>query len=88
MTALSIGSAKNIAIAVAVGFVVLSFLSAWLIKNVVMKLIMIVVLVGLALGAWTQRTSLQSCADKAQVAVAAGSIDGVKCTFFGTQVTL
>lgn len=88
MSALSVDSAKNIAIVLAVVFVVFSFLSAWLIKNVVTKIIMIVLMVGLAFGAWTQRTSLQDCAAKAKTAVAKGAVSDVTCKFFGTDVNL
>jgi protein-S-isoprenylcysteine O-methyltransferase Ste14 len=90
MIALSVDSAKNIAIGAAGVFVVFSLLSAWIIKNIVGKIIMIVLMVGLALGAWTQRTSLQECADKAKAAAQAGntSLDGVTCKFFGTEVKL
>lgn len=88
MSALSIESAKNIAIVVAVVFVILSLVSAWLVKNVVTKIIITVVMVGLALGAWTQRSSLQDCATKAQAAATTGAVTSVKCTFFGTDVTL
>jgi hypothetical protein len=91
MIALSVDSAKNIAIGAAGVFVVLSLLSAWVIKNVVGKIIMIVLMVGLALGAWTQRASLQDCANKAQAAAQTGSTDAlakVTCKFFGTEVKL
>ncbi len=89
MTALSVDTAKNIAIAVVLGFLVFAVVSAWLIKNIFGKLIMVVVMGGLALGAWTQRTSLQDCADKAQAAVTtSGSVTTVKCKFFGNEVSL
>jgi hypothetical protein len=91
MIALSVDSAKNIAIGAAGVFVVLSLLSAWVIKNIVGKIIMIVLMVGLALGAWTQRSSLQDCADKAKAAAQTGSTDAlstVTCKFFGTEVKL
>ncbi len=88
MTALSLDSAKNIAIVVALVFLVLTVASAWLIKNIVTKLIMIVLMGGLALGAWTQRTSLQDCASKARDGFDSGSTTPVTCTFFGTDVNV
>ncbi len=91
MTALTVDTAKNIAIGAAGVFVVLSLLSAWVIKNVVMKIISIALMVGLAAGAYTQRSNLQSCAAKAQSAVQStnpGSVSTVKCTFFGHEVSL
>jgi hypothetical protein len=91
MIAISVDSAKNIAIGAAGVFVVFSLLSAWIIKNIVGKIVMIVLMVGLALGAWTQRTSLQDCADKAKVAAQSGdpnALTNVTCKFFGTDVKL
>jgi hypothetical protein len=91
MFALSVDSAKNIAIGAAGVFVVFSLLSAWVIKNVVAKVITTVLMIGLAFGAWTQRTSLQECATKAQAAVQTGgaaAVDKVTCKFFGNEVHL
>ena len=84
MVALSLDSAKTIAIVVVLVFVALSVISALVIKSIVTKLIMVVLMACLALGVWTQRTSLQDCADKAK----AGSLDvsGLTCTFFGTDI--
>jgi len=88
MFALSIDSAKNVAIIVAVVFVGLSLLSAWVVKNVVMKMIFIVALAGLALGVWTQRTNLTDCVEQSKHAIEDGTagVDEVTCTFFGTDV--
>lgn len=86
MIALSLDSAKNIAIVVAVVFVAFAVVSAWVIKNVVTKLIMILLLAGLALGVWTQRSSLQDCADQAKAKAEALDTSGVSCHFFGTEV--
>lgn len=88
MFALSIDSAKNVAIIVAVVFVGLSLLSAWVVKNVVMKMIFIVALAGLALGVWTQRTNLTDCVEQSKHAIEDGTagVDKVTCTFFGTDV--
>lgn len=84
MLALSLESAKTLAIVVAAAFVVFAVVSAWMIKNITTKIIAVVVLAGLALGVWTQRTSLQDCADKAKER---GTQEGViTCTFFGTEV--
>lgn len=90
MTALSVDSAKNIAIVVAVVFVVLSVLSAVIIKNIVMKLVAVVLLAGLALGAWSQRNSLSECADKATAEIENGTAgaDSITCTFFGTEIDI
>jgi protein-S-isoprenylcysteine O-methyltransferase Ste14 len=87
MSALSLDSAKNIAIIVAVVMVVLAVLSAMIVKNIVGKIISIVLLAGLALGVWTQRTNLQNCADKAQAEIEAkGPNATLTCTFFGQEI--
>ncbi len=86
MLALSLESAKTLAIVVAAVFVVFAVASAWMIKNITTKIIAVVLLAGLALGVWTQRTSLQDCADKAkQRGIQEGEIT---CTFFGTEIAV
>lgn len=87
MIALTLESAKRIAIVVIIAFVVFSVLSAWLIKNVVTKLIVVVLCAGLVFAVWTQRSSLQDCADKAQAqAEALDTTTPLTCTFFGRDV--
>ena len=89
MTALSLESAKTVAIVIAIAFVAFAVISAWLIKNVTMKIVSILVLVGLGLGVWTQRSNLQDCADRAKAKVEAGLGEGtVTCTFFGSDVSV
>lgn len=84
MIALTLESAKTIAIVVVIVFVVLSVISALVIKSIVTKLIMVVLMACLALGVWTQRSSLQDCADRAK---ADGlDVSGLTCTFFGTEI--
>lgn len=88
MTALTLESAKNIAIAVAVGLVALMLVMAVVIKNVTAKLISVVIIGGLAFGVWTQRTSLQSCAEKVKQRVAVGDNTDVTCSFIGSDVKI
>ena len=87
MLALTVETAKTVAIVVVVGLIVAAVLSAWLVKSVVAKVVTIVVLAGLALGVWTQRANLQDCADQAQSRLDNGQAS-VACTFFGYDVTL
>ena len=86
MTALTVESAKNVAIAVAAILVVFMLAMAWLIKNVTAKIITVVLVGGLAFGVWTQRTSLQDCADRVQERVKLGTATDITCTFLGTDV--
>lgn len=86
MTALSLQSAKTIAIVVAIALLAFAVISAWVIKNVAMKVVSILLLVGLGLGVWTQRANLQDCADKAKARVGVNQ-DSVKCELFGFEVS-
>jgi hypothetical protein len=88
MTAMTLESAKNIGIAVAVGLVALMIVSAIVIKNVTTKLISILLIGGLAFGVWTQRSSLQDCADKVKDRGALGDTSDVTCTFLGSDINV
>jgi len=89
MTALSLESAKTIAIVIALAFLAFAVISAWLIKNITMKVLSIVLMLGLGLGVWTQRANLQDCGDRAKARVEAGGAAGaVKCEFFGKEVSV
>jgi hypothetical protein len=89
---LTLDAAKNIAIAVAVGFVVAAVASAWIMRTVVQKVIAIVVLAALAFAVWTQRTALTDCADAVQENYARAGADvtlsDTDCSFFGFTVTI
>ncbi|MEY2416656.1 MAG: hypothetical protein QOH53_1990 [Ilumatobacteraceae bacterium] len=88
MTALTLESAKNIGIAVAVALVALMLVMAFVIKNVTAKLLSVVIIGGLAFGVWTQRSSLQNCADKLRARVAAGDASDVTCSFIGSDINI
>lgn len=92
MLALTLDDAKIIAIVVAALFVVGAVLSFWVMKTIVSKLLVAGLLVLLAFAVWTQRTSLQDCADKVQ-----GNFERVgtevtvadtDCSFFGATITI
>ncbi|MFT4656686.1 MAG: Na+-translocating ferredoxin:NAD+ oxidoreductase RnfA subunit [Candidatus Aldehydirespiratoraceae bacterium] len=92
MIALTLSDAKNIAIAVAAVFAVGSVASAWIMKTILQKVAVAAVLAALAFAVWTQRTSLQDCADKVKNAY---ELDGVNptlidtdCSFFGVTITI
>lgn len=84
MFALDVETAKTVAIVAVGAFVLFGILSAWLVKTVVTKVIMIVVMAGLAVAAFSQRASLDDCATRAKDAV--GDVESVECTFFGTTI--
>ena len=61
---------------------------AVVVKNVTAKLISVVIIGGLAFGVWTQRSSLQSCADKVRQRVAVGDASDVTCSFLGSDINV
>lgn len=92
MIALTLSDAKNIAIALATVFAVGSIASAWIMKTILQKVAVAALLATLAFAVWTQRTSLQDCADKVKNAY---ELDGINpslvdtdCSFFGTTITI
>ena len=86
MTAMTVESAKNIGIAVAVALVALMLVMAFVVKNVTAKVITMVIIGGLAFGVWTQRSSLQDCADRVRARGLRGDTSDVECTFLGSDV--
>ncbi len=92
MLALTLETAKQLAIAVVVIFVVGAFLAAWMMKTIVQKLATVFVLGLLAFAVFTQRTSLQDCADKVQGNFERIGIDvtvtDTDCSFFGATITV
>lgn len=87
MTALTLDSAKNIGIALAVALVVLMVVTAFVIQNVTAKLLSVLIIGGLVFGVWTQR-SLQNCAAKVKARAAAGDKSDVTCSFIGTDINI
>ena len=88
MLALDYDSAKRLALWLVGGFILLSVISAMVIKNIVGKLVSALLMAGLALGAWTQRTELQDCAQRARERAAAGAASDLTCRLFGSDVTI
>lgn len=85
---LSLDQATTIASVVMIAFVVLGLVSAWLLKTIVQKVVVLVVLLGLAAVTWFQRDSLQDCADQARARAEARDIRGeLTCSLLGQDVT-
>ena len=59
-----------------------------MIKNVTGKLISVIIIGGLALFVWTQRSSLQSCSHKLRARIAAGDRSDVTCSFIGSDIKI
>lgn len=87
MLALTLDQAKTIAVVVAAALVVLALVAAWIMKTIAQKVALVVVLGLLALVVWTQRASLDECADEVRSEARAGRVD-TTCSFFGRDVTI
>ena len=85
MLALTYGSAKNIAILVLVVLVVIAILMAKIMSNISRKAVALLLIAGLALGVWTQRQSLQRCADGVRE-IPDGRV--ATCQFFGQEIEI
>ncbi len=99
MLALSLSTAKNAAIIAVVVLVLLALLSAKIVSSVTQKLIILVVCFGLAFLAYSQRQTLQKCADNVQAAAEAIkkqadvpggdiAIPAATCKFFGKTISV
>ena len=85
MFALTLGQAKTLAILIVLALVVMAVGSAWLMKTVAQKVALFAILGLMALLVWTQRASLDECADK--VREGGISVD-TTCAFFGRDINI
>jgi hypothetical protein len=85
---LDFDTVRNFALVVIVAAVVLAGVTAFVVKAVVGKVVTIVLLGGLAVLVWSQRQSLEDCADRVGATLGAGAVDDTTCTFFGRDVTI
>lgn len=88
MLALTFETARNTGLAILAGAVVVAVVIAWVVKAIVSKVIGLVLLAGVAVAVWSQRESLQDCADRVGTTLSAGAVDDTTCTFFGRDVTV
>ena len=92
MLALSLDDAKTIAIVAATALAVGAVVSFWVMKSIMQKLAVGALLALRAFAGWTQRVSLQDCADKVQdgfeLAGTNVSVEDTDCSFFGITVTI
>jgi hypothetical protein len=89
---LTLDDAKTIGIVVATALAVGAVVSFWVVKSVVQKILVAALLAVLAFAVWTQRVSLQDCADKVQenfdLAASDLVVTDTECSFFGVTVTI
>lgn len=88
MLALSLGQAKTIAVVIVVALVAFALISAWVMKEVMQKVALVVILGLVALLVWTQRASLQECSEKVRAAGTAISDVDPTCSFLGRDVEI
>jgi protein-S-isoprenylcysteine O-methyltransferase Ste14 len=86
--ALTVDSAKNIALLVLAGVLVVGFLAFKITNSVTQKAMSLLLTMGVLLGVWTQRSNVSSCADKVRAQAASGSDPDTTCTFFGTEIDI
>lgn len=84
MLALDVQAASNLGVVLVVALVTLSVVMAVVVKNITVKLITTLLMLGLALGVWTQRSELRDCATR----IESGGFDTTTCTFFGSQIEI
>lgn len=90
MLALTLGQAKTIAVLVVIVLIGLALFSAWIMKEIMQKVALVVILGLLALLVWTQRASLNECSEK----VRAAGVDfndpdvDTTCSFLGRDVEI
>ena len=92
MFALTIDNAETIALVAATALAVGAVVSFWVMKSIVQKLAVAALLGVLAFAVWTQRVSLQDCADKVQGNFTRDgtsvTVTDTECSFFGAKVTV
>lgn len=85
LLALTLDQAKAIGLVLALVLVIAAIASAWLMKTLAQKAALVVILGLLAVLVWTQRASLDDCADRVR---AAGIGGDTTCSFFGSDVEI
>jgi hypothetical protein len=90
--ALTLDEAKSMAVVVVIVFLVGSLAAVWIMKTIIQKVAVAAVLLLLAFSVYSQRTSLQDCADKVQGNFAregtSVTVTDTECSFFGITVNV
>jgi hypothetical protein len=85
--ALTTDSIRSSALVIAIVLVVVGLLMAVVVQKVIVKVVGLVVMAGLALLVWNQRSSIQNCADKIKGQVLSSKgVTKTQCSFFGVKV--
>jgi hypothetical protein len=87
--AFELDTAKNTSLFTVTGAIVLALAAVWLVKQVVTKVLTVVILLAVAALVWSQRAELTDCADEVRANwTTAIATDATTCTFFGQDVTI
>jgi hypothetical protein len=90
--AVDVSTLRTSAIVAIVVLVLLGLLAMKLFVNMVVRVITLVLVVGFSVAIWTQRDTLQECADRvkdlAELDVSDVARGSLTCTFFGVQVNV
>jgi hypothetical protein len=62
--------------------------SGWLMKSLAQKAALVIVLGLIAVLVWSQRASLDDCADRVKASRAAGASADPTCSFLGQDITI
>jgi hypothetical protein len=85
---LELDTVRNVALLAIAAAVVVVLVGVWLVKAIVGKLVVVGLVGGLAVAVWSQRESVQDCADRVGTTLRADTVDDATCTFFGRPVTV
>jgi hypothetical protein len=85
---LTLDTAKTVAAAAVIALVGLAIVTALLMKSIAQKIAFALVLGLLAVLVWSQRASLEDCADRVQASLAAGTATDTTCSFLGRDVSV
>lgn len=86
MTAVALETARTVALVATFAFVAVGVAAGILMRSIAQKLALVAIFGLLALLVWTQRSSLDECAEVVRRSLSVD--DGAVCSFFGREVTV
>ena len=85
---LNVDTARNIALGTMGGAVIIGIVLMKVVSSIIGKAIALVLMLALALGAWSQRSAITTCANNVKAQITSGTASSTQCTFFGQKVTV
>jgi hypothetical protein len=86
--ALTLETARNVTLVGVIGFLALAIITALVLRSISQKVAVAMVFGLLAVLAWSQRASLDDCADRVHDSLASGAVTDTTCSFLGRDVTV